>query len=111
MQKQVRQATTRMNSNKYKQSNLPTLIEASPDFHKKTLPFLPNLPASVQLGDEGGGIQAWFDQYADNDLMSVTTDDVPSLCSVAHPQRMRYEKSHHTPPLQTYSAIYCSCDI
>jgi len=63
-------------------SNLPTLIEASPDFNKKQLPFLPNLPASVQMGEEAGGIQAWFDQYTDTDLMSVTTDDVPSLYSM-----------------------------
>ena len=26
--------------------------------------------------------QAWFDQYTDTDLMSVTTDDVPSLYSM-----------------------------
>jgi len=87
LQKQVRQATTRMLASKQKQSmqsmsNLPTLIEASPDFNKKQLPFLPNLPASVQLGEEAGGIQAWFDQYTDTDLMSVTTDDVPSLYSM-----------------------------
>jgi len=87
LQKQVRQATTRMlasKQNKFMQSmsNLPTLIEASPDFNKKQLPFLPNLPASVQLGEEAGGIQAWFDQYTDTDLMSVTTDDVPSLYSM-----------------------------
>jgi len=87
LQKQVRQATTRMLASKQKESmrsmsNLPTLIEASPDFNKKQLPFLPNLPASVQLGEEAGGIQAWFDQYTDTDLMSVTTDDVPSLYSM-----------------------------
>ena len=26
--------------------------------------------------------QAWFDQYTDTDGLSVTTDDVPSLCSM-----------------------------
>ena len=36
--------------------------EASPDFNKKQLPFLPNLPASVQLGEEAGGIQVSGDE-------------------------------------------------
>jgi len=93
LQKQVRQCTTttRTPIHKHKQSNLPTLIEASPDFHKKSLPFLPNLPASVQIGDERSDIQTWFDQYTDTDVMSVTTDDVPSLCSL--PQRFRMDET------------------
>ena len=64
--------SNKQKSNFASQSNLPTLIgacaplssgfyqtfaEASPDFNKKQLPFLPNLPASVQLGEEAGGIQ------------------------------------------------------
>jgi len=60
--------------------NLPTLIEASPDFNQKKLPYLPNLPASVQIGD-GPNIHTWFDQYQDN-ADSVATDDIPSLYSV-----------------------------
>ena len=43
----------------WRQNNHPDTTEASPDFNKKQLPFLPNLPASVQLGDEVGGIQVW----------------------------------------------------
>jgi len=75
IQKQIRQSTSRM-----MKQNLPTLIEASPDFSQKKLPYLPNLPASVQIG-EGPTTQTWFDQYPDNSE-SIATDDIPSLYSV-----------------------------
>jgi len=91
IQKQIRQSTTRM-----MKQNLPTLIEASPDFNQKKLPYLPNLPASVQIGD-GPNIHTWFDQYQDN-AESVTTDDIPSLYSV--PQKYNSKRNPYKSPSQ-----------
>jgi len=85
IQKQIRQATARMSS----KQNLPTLIEASPDFNQKKLPYLPNLPASVQIGDQPN-IHTWFDQYQEQ-AESVATDDIPSLYSV--PQKYNNKKN------------------
>jgi len=91
IQKQIRQSTTRM-----LKQNLPTLIEASPDFNQKKLPYLPNLPASVQIGD-GPNIHTWFDQYQEN-AESVTTDDIPSLYSV--PQKYNSKRNPYKSPSQ-----------
>ncbi|XP_023335804.1 uncharacterized protein LOC111707043 [Eurytemora carolleeae] len=55
--KQLRQSSTKM-----LRRNLPTLIEASPDFNQKKLPYLPNLPPSVQVpGDTGSSLHSWFE--------------------------------------------------
>lgn len=92
IQKQIRQATARMSS----KQNLPTLIEASPDFNQKKLPYLPNLPASVQIGDQPN-IHTWFDQYQEQ-AESVTTDDIPSLYSV--PQKYNTKRNPYKSPSQ-----------
>ena len=68
----------------WRQNNHPDTTEASPDFNKKQLPFLPNLPASVQLGDEVGGIQVWWWslillKHVDKILPSFLSDMVRSV--------------------------------
>jgi len=74
LQKQIRQSTAKI------KNNLPTLIEASPDFNSKKLPYLPYLPDSVQ---------SQFSSYPpyDDTSESVVTDDLPSLYSVPHKLR------------------------
>lgn len=69
LQKQIRQSTCKV------KNNLPTLIEASPDFNSKKLPYLPYLPDSVQ------SIASL--QY-DDTSESIVTDDLPSLYSLPH---------------------------
>jgi len=76
--------------------NLPTLIEASPDFNQKKLPYLPNLPASVQIGDQPS-IHSWYDQYQEQ-AESVATDDIPSLYSV--PQKYNSKRTPYKSPSQ-----------
>jgi len=70
IQKQIRQSTCKV------KNNLPTLIEASPDFNSKKLPYLPYLPDSVQ--------SLASLQYDDTSESIVTDDLMPSLYSVPH---------------------------
>jgi len=90
LQKQIRQSTSRMMGNQNTRlQNLPTLIEASPDFSQKKLPYLPNLPASVQLANSGS-------IYGINDVMSIASSEgIQSLYSV--PTKKKYRNIAEKP--------------
>lgn len=92
LSKQLRQSST-----KILRRNLPTLIEASPDFSQKKLPYLPNLPPSVQVPNLGPSIHSWFDakRVQESDLDETP---LPSLCSTPSISRSRKERSMFSPP-------------